>query len=76
LKSRKNTSVYSDSFETTKEHVERRVAFRRQTERKKILLKHEILTRNHLTTCRNLEIETIDKASYQQKRKEQVACNG
>ena len=35
-----------------------------------------ILIRNQLTTYRNVELETIDKASYWQKRKEQVAYDG
>ena len=39
-------------------------------------IEHEILTRNHLTTYRNVELKTIDKASFQQKRKELVAYNG
>jgi hypothetical protein len=39
-------------------------------------IEDEILTRNHLTTYRNVELETIDKASYQQKRKELVAYSG
>ena len=39
-------------------------------------IKHEIPTRNLLKTYRNIELKTIDKASYQQKRKELVACDG
>ena len=35
-----------------------------------------ILIRNQLTTYRNVELETIDKAWYWQKRKEQVAYDG
>ena len=37
--------------------------------------KDGILTRNQLTTYRNVELETINKASYWQKRKEKVAYN-
>ena len=44
--------------------------------KKENYIEHEILTRNHLTTYRNAELETIDKASYLQKRKELVAYNG
>ncbi len=39
-------------------------------------IEDEILTRNHLTTYKNIELKTIDKASYQQKRKALVAYNG
>ena len=39
-------------------------------------IEHEILTRNHLTNYRNVKLKTIDKASYQHKRKELVAYNG
>ena len=35
-----------------------------------------ILTRNHLTTYRNVELARIEMASYWQKRKEQVANDG
>ncbi len=38
--------------------------------------KDGILTRNNLTTYRNVELETIDMASYLQKRKQQVAYDG
>ena len=37
--------------------------------------KDGILTRNQLTTYRNVELETINKASYWLKRKEKVAYN-
>ena len=35
-----------------------------------------ILIRNQLTTYRNVELETINLASYWQKRKEKVADDG
>jgi hypothetical protein len=44
-----------------------------KTERKRNSIEDGILTRNHLTTYRNVELETIEMASYWQKRKEKVA---
>jgi len=36
-------------------------------------IEDEILTRNHLTTYRNVELARIEMASYWQKRKKKVA---
>ncbi len=61
---------------TTKKHLERRVAPRREKRERYNSIEEGILTRNQLTTLRNKELQTIDKASHQENLKELVAYDG